>query len=63
MAISLSTEENDKAAARQFLDGCYDDTVPRLNKVRLERLIELGWIERVKGGYAETRKLRSINLY
>lgn len=63
MPITLIANEEDKAAARRFLDGCYVNTVRLPSKDRMERLIKLGWVERLLGGYAETPALRSIELY
>lgn len=63
MSITLTANDQDKAAARCFLDGCYDDSVRLPSRERLERLIALGWVERVPGGYAETPILRSIDLH
>lgn len=62
MPITLTADAQDKAAARRFLDGCYDDSVRRPSQERMERLIELGWVERVPGGYAETPVLRATDL-
>lgn len=63
MIITQTHDAQDKAAARRFLDGCYDDSVRRPTQEQLERLIALGWVERVSGGYAETQALKSIDLY
>ncbi|MBW6123148.1 hypothetical protein KZ843_09645 [Pseudomonas aeruginosa] len=63
MPITLTPNTQDKAAARRFLDGCYDDSVRRPSQERMERLIALGWVVRVPSGYAETQVLRSIDLY
>jgi len=58
----LTANDQDKAAARRFL-GCYDDSVRLPSKECMERLIALGWIERVPGGYAETSALQTIDLF
>lgn len=63
MPAMLTASDQDKAAARRFLDGCYDDSMRLPGQDQMERLIALGWVERVPGGYAETPVLRSIELY
>ena len=63
MGIALVATEQDKSSARHFLDGCYDDSVRLPSKERMERLIALGWVERLPKGYAETPALRAIDLY
>lgn len=63
MDTALVATEQDKSFARHFLDGCYDDNVGLPSKERMERLIALGWVERLPKGYAETPALRAINLF
>lgn len=61
--IILATEF-DKSTARCFLACCYDDTLRLPNKEKMDRLIQLGWVERLPiGAYAETSMLRSVDLY
>lgn len=56
--------EHDKSTARCFLACCYDDTLRLPNKEKMDRLIQLGWVERLPiGAYAETSMLRSVDLY
>lgn len=54
----------DKSAARSFLDCCYDESLPMPNSDKLERLVQLGWLERLPNGYyAETDTLKNLDLY
>ena len=50
MPSMLTASEKDKATARRFLDGCYEDAVRLPSQAQMERLIALGWVERVPGG-------------
>jgi hypothetical protein len=62
--LKTNQEEKDKAAARQFLNCCYDDTLRMPAKDKMQRLVELGWVERLdNGAYAETPILRNQVLY
>ncbi|MEQ1053871.1 hypothetical protein [Pseudomonas aeruginosa] len=63
MPSMLTASDKDKATARRFLDGCYEDAVGLPSQAQMERLIALGWVERVPGGYAETPVLRCIDLH
>ncbi|MHD0644163.1 hypothetical protein ACYPKM_00835 [Pseudomonas aeruginosa] len=64
MVSQSDATQKDKATARHFLDCCYDDNMRMPNKVDMERLIALGWVERLPaGGYAETPVLRTIDLH
>lgn len=54
----------DKAAARRFLDCCYDSTLRMPTQQQMARLELLGWVERLdNGAYAETPTLRAIELW
>jgi hypothetical protein len=59
----LEPTKADKSAARRFLDCCYDESLKMPNTGSLERLVSLGWLERLSNGYfAETDVLKNINL-
>ncbi|WP_274644569.1 hypothetical protein [Pseudomonas serbica] len=60
----LTPTSADKSAARRFLDCCYDESLRIPNADSLERLVRLGWLERLPNGYsAETDVLKFTNLF
>lgn len=61
---AISPTGADKSAARRFLDCCYDESLTMPNADSLERLVQLGWLERLPNGYfAETDTLKNTNLW
>ncbi len=60
----IEPTDADKAAARRFLDCCYDATLRMPNKSQMARLVSLGWVEHLdNGAYAETPTLRNLDLW
>lgn len=63
-ATAITPTGADKSAARRFLDCCYDESRQMPNADSLERLVQLGWLERLPNGYfAETDTLKNLDLY
>lgn len=63
-ATAITPTKADKSAARSFLDCCYDESRQMPNADSLERLVQLGWLERLPNGFfAETDTLKNIDLY
>lgn len=60
---ALPLSESDMRAARQFADGCYDDSVRRPSAAAMERLERAGVVQRLpRGGWAETPRLRQLGI-
>lgn len=54
----------DKSTARQFLAYTYDDSLRMPSQAKMERLVELGWVEKLSNGsYAELPVLKTVALY
>jgi hypothetical protein len=52
---------SDLSAASRFADCCYDDRLRMPSREAMERLVELGVVERLEtGAYAETALLRRL---
>ena len=63
-ATSITPTGADKSAASTFLNCCYDELLPMPSADSLERLVLLGWLERLPNGcLAETDTLKNIDLY
>lgn len=51
----------EKATARRFADCCYDDSLRMPSRAAMQRLVDLGIVERLAPGcYAETPRLRQL---